>query len=473
MNKEKKVTFIPATVETLLSEKYSKLRVAAYCRVSTDSEEQSTSYEAQIDHYTSLILKNPDWVLAGIYADEASGTSVNKRSQFNKMIKKCKSGEIDLILVKSVSRFARNTLDCIQYTRMLRAMNIGVIFEKEGINSLEAKDEMILSILGTLAQAESESMSRNIRLGKQYRYKQGKVPFVRILGYRKGENGRWEIIPEEAKIIERIYNRYLDGLSLEAIKKELEKDNIPSLKGIPKWNANHIQNILKNERYIGDALLQKTYVSDVLSKKVKRNTGELPMYYVTDNHAAIISRELYSEVQVEISRRQWIPSSSPSKKPSRSKYSSKYALTEIMHCGYCGTPYKRVTWSRNGKKKIVWRCRSRLENGTKYCKKSPTVVESQLHDEITHALNSVISKELLMEALLESVSTISPTSRDQKGQNQQKIVRQVLIENFEKSPPEFSEYGDYYTRQLISEIKVLSNKLSIQFKDGITIERSV
>ena len=366
-------------------------RVAAYCRVSTDSEEQLTSYEAQKEYYTHKIQDNPDWELAGIFADKGlSGTSMKRRAEFNKMIAACKRGKIDLILAKSLSRFARNTVDSLDTVRMLKGRGIGVIFEKENINTLTESSEFLITLFSGFAQAESESLSKNVSWGKEKSMKAGNVSFQykKLLGYRKGEDGKPEIMPEEAETVRRIYRRYLDGCSLIQIQQELEADHVPTAQGIQKWTRSVLQSILTNERYIGDALLGKTYITDCISKTVRRNNGERPMYYVENNHPAIIPRELFHRVQEEMTRR-----SSKRKVMLRSgrtelgKYSAKYALTELLVCGECGSPYKRVTWARNGKKRIVWRCVSRLEFGTKYCHSSPTLAEEKLHRAILEALN--------------------------------------------------------------------------------------
>ena len=390
---ERRVRVIPATKELAAPRgaRHGKQRVAAYCRVSTDSEEQLNSYEAQKAYYMQKIEENPDWVLAGIFADKGlSGTSLKKRDEFKRMIAACKRGRIDTILTKSLSRFARNTMDCLDTIRMLRARGIGVIFEKENINTLTESSEFLITLFSGFAQAESESLSGNIVRGKLMSMQAGNVPFQykKLLGYRKGADGKPEIDPEEAKTVRRIYRRYLDGCSLPQIQRELEADRIPTAEGIKRWSRQVLQNILTNERYIGDALLGKTYVLDCISKEVRKNNGERPQYYVENNHEAIVPREWFQRVQEEMTRR-----ASKRKvmqrhgKTEQGKYSGKYALSELLVCGECGTPYKRCTWARNGKKRVVWRCVSRLEFGTKYCHHSPTLDEDRLHAAILEALN--------------------------------------------------------------------------------------
>ena len=404
---DRRVRVIPATKTqgAIYSTHDGKKRVAAYCRVSTDSEEQLNSYEAQKSYYTQKIADSPDWEMAGIYADEGiSGTSMKKRTEFKKMITACKRGRIDLIITKSLSRFARNTVDCLETVRLLKANGIGVYFEKENINTLTESSEFLITLFSGFAQAESESLSKNVAWGWRKSAEAGNVYFQykRMLGYRKGTDGQPEIVPEEAKIIRRIYRRYLAGCSLGQIKQELEQDNIPTAQKVERWSSAVIHNILTNEKYMGDALLQKTYITDCISKKVKKNMGERPMYYVENNHPAIIPRETFDQVQKEMTRR-----SSKRKvlqksgKTELGKYSGKYALTELLVCGECGSPYKRVTWARNGKKRIVWRCVSRLEFGTKYCHNSPTLDESRLHNAILAAMNeyAAIRQEVCPDVL--------------------------------------------------------------------------
>ena len=407
MTLDRRVRVIPATKTqgAIHSTHDGKKRVAAYCRVSTDSEEQLNSYEAQKSYYTQKIADSPDWEMAGIYADEGiSGTSMKKRTEFKKMITACKRGRIDLIITKSLSRFARNTVDCLETVRLLKANGIGVYFEKENINTLTESSEFLITLFSGFAQAESESLSKNVAWGWRKSAEAGNVYFQykRMLGYRKGADGQPEIVPEEAEIIRRIYRRYLAGCSLGQIKQELEQDNIPTAQKVERWSSAVVHNILTNEKYMGDALLQKTYITDCITKKVKKNMGERPMYYVENNHPAIIPRETFDQVQKEMTRR-----SSKRKvlqksgKTELGKYSGKYALTELLVCGECGSPYKRVTWARNGKKRIVWRCVSRLEFGTKYCHNSPTLDESRLHNAILAAMNeyAAIRQEVCPDVL--------------------------------------------------------------------------
>ena len=282
-----------------------KLRVAAYCRVSTDSDEQATSYESQIEHYTSYIKNNPAWEFAGIFADGGiTGTNTKKRVEFNKMIDECMAGNIDMVITKSISRFARNTLDCLKYIRQLKEKNIPVFFEKESINTMDAKGEVLLTIMASLAQQESQSLSQNVKLGLQYRYQQGQVQVNhnRFLGYTKDADGNLVIDPEQAEIVRRIYREYLEGKSIKKIATGLEADGILTGAGKTKWHSSTVNKILRNEKYIGDALLQKTYTTDFLSKKRIKNNGTVPQYYVEGSHEAIIysclcRRSLYADAR--------------------------------------------------------------------------------------------------------------------------------------------------------------------------------
>ncbi len=389
------VTVIPAKVQTAESrDKYHQLRVAAYCRVSTELEEQQNSYQVQIAYYTDLINKKKEWTLAGIFADEGiSGTQTKKRTEFNRMIRMCRNKKIDLVITKSISRFARNTVDCLEYVRQLKDLGIGVIFEKENINTLTMTSEFMIALYGSFAQAESESISKNVSWGKEKAYREGKVQFQykHLLGYKKGADGKPEIIPEEAETVKLIYTMFLDGHSMKNIALILHVKGKHTKTGSTEWRTNTITRILQNEKYVGDALLQKTFTSDCITHKVVKNHGERPMYLVTNHHDPIIDRDTYNRVRQELARRNSKRKISDKTITEQGKYSGKYALTELLICGKCGTPYRRTTWAARGKKQIVWRCISRLEHGKKYCPDSPTIKEEQLHKAIIRAINNYYS----------------------------------------------------------------------------------
>ena len=390
---EKNITVIPARKRvgsTAAKEKVKKLRVAAYCRVSTETEEQNSSYEVQVAHYTEFIKKNAEWEFAGIFADDGiSGTNTKKREEFNRMIDECMEGNIDLVITKSISRFARNTLDCLKYIRQLKDKNISVFFEKENINTMDAKGEVLLTIMASLAQQESQSLSQNVKLGLQYRYQQGKVQVNhnRFMGYTKDEEGNLIIVPEEAEIIKRIYREYLEGKSLAGIGRDLEKDGILTAAGKPRWRPETIKKILLNEKYIGDALLQKTFTVDFLTKKRVKNEGHVPQYYVENSHEAIIPKELFLQAQEELHRRNNIYTGADKNKR---LYSSKYALSTITFCGDCGDIYRRVYWNIRGRKEFVWRCVTRIEQGPETCK-NRTVKEGDLYDAVMTAINRLLA----------------------------------------------------------------------------------
>lgn len=403
-----KLTIIPANPELAAKKAIRRqLRVAAYCRVSTDSEEQMTSYEAQKTYYTDKIMQNPQWSMAGIFADEGiTGTSAEKRPEFLRMIRLCRKRKIDLILVKSISRFARNTVDCLHYIRALKEMGIAVIFEKENINTLDSEGEMLITLLGAFAQAESESISQNVRWGIRQAMREGRVSLrcKQLYGFTEDENGQPQVLPDEAEVVRRIYKSFLRGQSIRMIKGWLDAEGIAPRKG-KEWSLSSIENILKNEKYCGDVLLQKTFISDCISRKVIKNVGQLPMYLIENHHEGIVSRETYQAVQAEFARRG--SRRSPNKRAAAtglSSYTSRYALSDRLVCGECGTLYRRCTWVRKGGKKIVWRCSSRLDYGSRYCKHSPTMEEGALQRAIMAAVNSMMEdKTRLVAAISDAI----------------------------------------------------------------------
>ena len=405
-----RVIIIPPKPELQQTAAVTKqLRVAAYCRVSTKEEEQASSYEAQCEYYTDKIMSNKEWTMAGIFADEGiTGTSTKKRTEFLRMIRQCKQKKIDLILTKSIQRFARNTLDCINYTRILRQLGIGVLFEKENINSLPPDSEFMITMYGAMAQSESESISGNIRRGKQMHAKVGtlKVPCYRLYGYEKDAEGKFRVIPEQAEIVRELYKRYESGASLRNLQDWLEENQIKTVLGESKWTTTSIKSILTNEKYCGDVLLQKTFRTDVISKKIVKNVGQMAQYYMPDHHEAIVSREQYNAVKAEMARRSALRSPSKSAVTGRSCYTSKYALSDRLVCGECGTLYRRCTWTRNGEKRVVWRCVSRLDYGKKYCHNSPTLDEAPLQQAILAALNTAMAdKNSLIRQITDAMET--------------------------------------------------------------------
>ena len=385
-----------------------QLRVAAYCRVSTKEEEQASSYEAQCEYYTDKIMSNKEWTMAGIFADEGiTGTSTKKRTEFLRMIRQCKQKKIDLILTKSIQRFARNTLDCINYTRILRQLGIGVLFEKENINSLPPDSEFMITMYGAMAQSESESISGNIRRGRQMHANVGtlKVPCHRLYGYKKDENEKFCIIPEQAEVVREIYERYKNGASLRNLKDWLESNHIKTVLGTEEWSVSAIKGILTNEKYCGDVLLQKTFCTDVISKKIVKNIGQMTQYYMPDHHEGIVSKEQYQAVQAEMARRGALRSPSKQAVTGRSCYTSKYALSDRLFCGECGTLYRRKTRNIKGNIYHEWRCISRLDYGKRYCHDSPTLREIPLQNAILAAINEAMSeKPVLLDHIKSAMS---------------------------------------------------------------------
>lgn len=442
------VIFIPPKPEVVQASK-RQLRVAAYCRVSTDDEEQLTSYEAQKNYYTDKIMTNKEWTMAGIFADEGiTGTSARKRPEFLRMIRQCKQGKIDIVLTKSISRFARNTVDCLNYVRALKELGIAVIFEKENMNTLEIDSEILITMLGAFAQSESESISANVRWGKRQAMKEGKaiINYKHLYGYRKGADGRPEIIPEQAEIVRKIYDLFLCGTPIRGILEYLSANNIPNISGESQWAKNAVSSILRNEKYCGDVLLQKTYIDDCINKKVKKNTGQLPMYLVQNHHEGIISRETFDAAQAEFARRS--AGKSPSKKNAptgRSRYSSKYALSDRLYCGECGTRYQRCTWrNRDGSKRIVWRCVSRVDYGSKYCHDSPTLDEEPLHRAILAAINSAVKdKDSIIYNLKSAMEKeLAPVAGQQLSLSEIDNQIERLNTEFSKVLAEASKSGD-------------------------------
>lgn len=516
----KSVTVIPAKRRVgniAKAEEKPKLKVAAYCRVSTDSDEQATSYDAQVEHYTEFIKKNSEWEFAGIYADDGiSGTNTKKREEFNRMIEDTMAGKIDMIITKSISRFARNTLDCLKYIRQLKEKNVPVFFEKENINTMDSKGEVLLTIMASLAQQESESLSKNVKMGLQFRYQNGEVQVNHnwFLGYTKDENGHLIIDEEQAKVVRRIFKEYLEGSSLKNIADGLMADGIPTATGNLKWRGDGIRKILKNEKYIGDALLQKTYTVDVLTKKRVENTGIVPQYYVENNHEAIIPRELFMQVQEEMQRRAHLRTENGKRKR---VYSSKYALSSIVCCGKCGDLYRRVAWKARGKASNKWRCATRIQNGPGACD-AETINEDELQKAVIRAINKTLGgredaliqlQKNIEEVLLDDgseelaeidrcmaglqeklVMSVNDNEKYDSITKQMDILRErkarilskgaeydamqkriaEMKEFLETQTGRVTEYDEQMVRRLISKITVFEDKLIFEFKSGMTID---
>ena len=323
------------------------------------------------------------------------------------MIRRCRQKKIDLILTKSISRFARNTLDSLKYIRALKGMGIGIIFEKENINTLETDTELIITFMSAFAQSESESISANVRWGKRQAMKEGKasVNFKKLYGYYLDDEGNPQVNSDQAEAVRSIYDQYLQGASLRMIRLSLEEKKVLNPTGGAKWDISKIRSILGNEKYCGDVLMQKTFTQDCINKKVIKNTGQLPMYLIQNHHEAIIPRERFDAVQMELARRRAQTGGTKKSAPTgMSRYSGKYALSGLLFCGECGTAYRRVVWTQHGEKRAVWRCSSRLDYGKKYCKESPTLDESPLQQAVLAAINASMSgRKVLADQLVDAM----------------------------------------------------------------------
>ena len=353
---------------------------------------------------------------------------------------------------------------------------IGVIFEKENINTLTAQSEFILSLYSSFAQAESESISKNITLGNQMAFKEGKVRYnyKYLLGYKKGVDGKPVIIPEEAEVIQLIFKLYIDGGSKHTIAQELNNKKYPTRSKSGKWSAMLIKRILQNEKYIGDCLLQKTYTIDCISHKAVKNNGERPMYYVSDCHPAIIDKNTFNIVQQEIARRNAKRSVCTNTITEQGRYNSKYALTELLICGECGTAYRRCRWTSHNRNRTVWRCINRLEHGPKYCK-SPTIDEEPLHNAIVRAINEFYNCSDDVAKVLKSATdtVLSGSNDDEIRQIEQRLkdidqARNGFVNLIATGTCASDSLDDEFAR-LYSEEEKLSQKL-LSLKDKANTE---
>lgn len=376
----KKITFIPAKNSMRNT---GKLRAAAYCRVSTEHESQQSSIALQIRYYTELIQTNPEWEFAGVFYDYESGLRKEKRNDLNTMLQKAYRGEIDYIITKSISRLSRNVLDTLTIIRSLKARGINIYFEKENLNSLEAEKEIDIAFNGVLAQEESRNLSENVQWGYKRKFESGddfvgKIP----MGYKR-DNDEWIVVPEEADIIRKIYQLYLEGSTLQQIKEYLEDHQIKTATGKEAWATAVIQKILKNEKYKGDSLLQKTYTKDFITGRKSKNAGQRDRYYITNSHPDIITDEVFDKVQDEMSRRaRLVHKEDGTVESNTSKYNGQYLLGNLLVCGDCGASYRR----RTERGKVVWRCATRIEKGKNICLNSPTLDEEWIKERLSEML---------------------------------------------------------------------------------------
>ena len=413
----RKVTIIPATPKRAEPGKPAnqKLRVAAYCRVSTDSEEQINSYKNQLAYYTEKINSKTEWKFAGIYADEGiTGTSMKHREDFKRMLRACREGRIDLILCKSVSRFGRNSVDVLRTIRALRERGIGVLFEKEAVDTRTMNSELILAFHSAFSQSESESISGNVRWGLRKAYENGTIRIgPNLYGFRKDQDGAVEIDEEKATVIRQIAQWFLDGDSLHTIADKLAQRHIPSPKGKDTWSTATLRSLLTNEKYKGDALLQKTYRPSLFSDRAVQNDGDLPKYYVEGVLPRILEPETFNRIQEELAKRSAKRPTSEKAKTPFGRYSGKYALSTLVVCGKCGALYRRVTWYRKCEKQIMWRCGTRLD-GKSNCPDSPTLEENKLQSAVMEAISKqYIHKDNALEVTMQSIhSVLTPETAD-------------------------------------------------------------
>jgi DNA invertase Pin-like site-specific DNA recombinase len=370
-----------------------KVRVAAYCRVSTEQDEQLNSFENQVTYYTEYINSTKEYELAGIYADEGiSGTSTKHREQFNQMIADCEAGKIDMVITKSISRFARNTQDCLNYSRKLKDLGIGIRFEKEGIYTMDGTGELLFTILSSLAQDESRSISENTTWGIRSLYKQGVLHLNtnRFYGYDKDENGRLIINPEQAKVVRWVFESYMEGITPDVMARMLNENGVPGCMGEPKWTVDTILGILKNEKHMGDAILQKTYTADFMTKKQIKNTGQVEQYYVRDDHEPIVSKELWDIVQQELARRKQFMEKHGLRTMGR--YTDRQPFTNRVYCGVCGDGFWRRRQARLDCVKYQWKCKNKCMGKQGVGCSNESVWEPDLHRAFVTAWNAMLER---------------------------------------------------------------------------------
>lgn len=474
-----KVTVIPSTIDPLTQMPIGskeKLRVAAYARVSTNSDEQYTSYEAQVNYYEELIQKRPDWEYVKVYADEGiSGTNTKRRVGFNTMIKDALEGKINLIITKSISRFARNTLDTISYVRKLKDKGIEVFFEKENLWTLDPKSELILTIMASIAQEESRSISQNVTWGKRVGFQSGKVSFAysRFLGFEK-IGDKIVIVDDEAKIVEKIYRMFLvDGKTPTGIAKHLKENNIKTPSGKnTNWTKNNVTSILSNEKYKGDALLQKTFTDNYLEQSVIKNTGQIPQYYVENSHPAIIDRDMWDQVQIEIERRDNMKAS----------YSASDIFSSKLVCEDCSSFYGKKVWHSGTKyEQHIYQCNNKFRNNKDKCK-TPHLKEEEIKLKFIQAYNLLAEdKERVIQDSNDVIELLTNTTNidDEISKiNDELVVISELVSklisensksssdenNYEKKYQQFKERYEALKEKQEELIKIKNNKLSKAIK---------
>lgn len=453
---EKKFTVIPPNQTNVTKEEGKKgIRVAAYCRVSTDREEQQGSFANQIAYYTDYINEKEEYIFAGIFADEGiSGTGTRKRAGFRNLIIACEEGKIDLVLTKSISRFARNTRDCLHYVRLLKELGVPVIFEKEGINTMDATGELLFTVLSSLAQEESRNTSENTRWGIRSKFQKGipHINTVTFLGYDKDEAGQLVINPKQAKIVRRIFFDFLSGWQPSEIARRLNQEKIPGVYGEPRWASVSIVRMLQNEKYKGDILMQKYYIKDFLTKKLEKNNGKLIQYYVENNHEPIMEKDIWEATQLELKRRE--------------KFRKNHGIRELGSCTLepfygkiyccCGGKYIKKT----GKK--VWHCINTQKEKGKICKKE-SLEERFLQKAVIECWNQIADNREKYLPLWEE--------KIRKGNPLEKLLAEKM-KVFSAEGKIYDIPGDMI-RMVVQEVQVKEEILQITFMDGTVLYRRI
>lgn len=406
-----------------------KKRVAAYCRVSTDSDEQELSFETQCQYYRNYINEHPNYILVDVYADEGiSGTSLSRREAFNQMMADAKDGKIDMIITKSITRFARNTVDSLNSLRTLKEYGVEVYFEMENINSLEGS-EMLITILSSLAQESSQEKSDSVKWGYQRQFEKGKVYASNLFGY-KSNRGELVIVEEEAKSVREIFAMYLQGFSINDIKHNLKERGIKTRRGSTEWSISTLRGMLSNEKYTGNSKNGKIYNIDFLHPKRLQNNGQAPMFLVENSHPAIVSKEIFEQVQIERARRLKNKKEVDQQvsKSNRGRYTSVNSLANKIICANCGDLYRRAVWTkRSGEKQPVWRCANRLDNGKHACNKSITLKEKEMFDQLVIIINNVLSRKntVLNDIANEASKFVNPRDIQTKKESLNRQLEEV------------------------------------------------
>lgn len=438
----------------------TKLRVAAYCRVSSDKEDQINSYQSQLKYYNKKISENQEWIFVEVYADEAiSGTQTKKRNDFLRMISDAMAGKIDLILTKSISRFARNTVDTLNYVRMLKEKGIGIIFEEENINTLEMAGELLLTILSSVAQQESETISNHVKLGFKMKMERGElIGFNRCLGYNYDlETKKIYVNQTEAETVKYIFQRYLEGVGGQTIAKELTKLNAKTINGNTKWTDSAVLGIIKNEKYIGDVRTGKTFTADPITHKRYANFGEADQYYIKDHHEPIIGREMFEEAQRILGMRNGGKETIGRRK---GNYSRKYKFSSRIYCGFCGQVYtRRNLYATKDTIKKMWQCMNLSKKGKYACPKSKGIREEIIENCFVDMYNIICKNNTkVLETFFKEVFTTlkqkNPKYELNKIKQEQEKIREKidrltsLYINNQIEDEKFGEKREYYLTRL-------------------------